>query len=384
VHSRNQFLTFGAPFIEEPEIEEIVDSLRSGWLGTGPKVQKFEDLFRARIGSAYAVAVNSCTAALHLSLVVAGIGPGDEVITTDMTFVSTANAIIHCGAHPVLVDCDRQTGLISPQAIEDAVTARTRAIIPVHLYGRPCAMDDIMDIANRHDCVVIEDAAHAFPGVYRKRNIGTIGHFTCFSFYVTKNITTGEGGMVTTQDGQLAEKIRIYSMHGLNRDAWRRYSDEPGEHYVAEVPGFKYNMTDLQAALGIHQLGKLDRMRERRTEIWRRYADSFADLPVGLPPAEEADTVHARHLYTLLIDECQCGIGRDQFAKKLFELKIGSGIHFTGIHLQPYYQRRFGYRADDFPNSTWISKRTVSLPFSASLTDADVDDVIAAIKYIVA
>jgi dTDP-4-amino-4,6-dideoxygalactose transaminase len=374
-------LVFGAPLIEEPEINEVLDSLRSGWLGTGPKVKRFEEMFRQRAGAKHAVAVNSCTAGLHLSLLAAGIGAGDEVITTAMTFVATANVIIHSGATPVLVDCDRETGLIQPRAIEKAITPRTRAIIPVHLYGRPCAMDDIMDIASRHGCVVIEDAAHAIETVYRGRKIGTIGHLTNFSFYVTKNITTSEGGMVTTEDGELAERIRIYSLHGLSSDAWRRFADEDFVHYHAEVAGFKYNMTDMQAALGIHQLQKLDRLVERRTEIWRLYNEAFAALPVGLPPPDEPGTVHAHHLYTLIIDEARCGMTRDVFAKKLIQLNIGIGIHFRGVHLQPYYCRRFGFRPEAFPNATWISERTVSLPLSAGLSDEDVKDVIEAVTY---
>jgi dTDP-4-amino-4,6-dideoxygalactose transaminase len=243
-------------------------------------------------------------------------------------------------------------------------------------------MDEIMDIATRHGCLVIEDAAHAVEAVYKGRNIGTVGHFTCFSFYVTKNLTTGEGGMVTTQDQEAADRIRIYSLHGLSRDAWQRYSQGPTAHYLAEVPGFKYNMTDMQAALGIHQLRKLARMSERRAEIWRRYTDGLGHLPIGLPAPIEPGTVHARHLYTLSIDEGRCGVSRDRFAARLFDRQIGSGIHFIGVHLQPYYQRVYGYRADDFPNSTWISERTLSLPFSASLSDDDVDRVVAAVKHI--
>jgi len=239
--TREQFLVFGAPLIEEPEVAEVVDSLRSGWLGTGPKVARFEEMFRQYIGAEHAMAVNSCTAGLHLSMVVAGLGPGDEVITTAMTFVATANAIIHTGATPVLVDCDRETGLIDPQRIKDAITPRTRAIVPVHLYGRPCDMDAIMDIAERHNLIVIEDAAHAIETVYKGHKVGNIGHLTCFSFYVTKNVVTGEGGMVTTNNPEFADKIKVYALHGMSKDAWKRFSDEGYKHYQVVVPGFKYN-----------------------------------------------------------------------------------------------------------------------------------------------
>jgi dTDP-4-amino-4,6-dideoxygalactose transaminase len=374
------FLVFGAPFIEEAEIAEVVDTLRSGWIGTGPKVARFEDLFRRYIGAEHAIAVSSCTAALHLCLVAAGVGPGSEVITTAMTFVATANAVVHAGAVPILTDCDRRTGLMDPERVEAAITPRTRAIIPVHLHGRPCAADAIMEIAARHGLVVIEDAAHATEARHRGRKIGAIGHMTAFSFYVTKNMTTGEGGMVTTADPSLAESIRRYGLHGLSHDAWARFADASRRHYTAAVAGFKYNMTDLQAALGIHQLAKIERGLERRNEIWRRYDEAFARLPVELPPPAEPETVHARHLYALGIDRAGAGIDRDAFMDRLRALGIGSGVHFVGVHRQPYYARRFGHRPEDFPNATWIGERTISLPLSAGLTDADVEAVIAGVS----
>jgi dTDP-4-amino-4,6-dideoxygalactose transaminase len=375
-----QFIVFGAPRIEQPEIDEVVDSLESGWLGTGPKVARFEAMFRRYVGAEHALAVNSCTAGMHLSLLVAGLGSGDEVITTPMTFVSTINCILHAGATPVLVDCDRKTGLIDPQRIEDAITPRTRAILPVHLYGRPCNMDAIMAIAGRHHMIVVEDAAHAMEATYKGRKIGNIGHLTCFSFYVTKNVTTGEGGMVTTNESAFADKIKIYALHGMTKDAWKRYSDEGYKHYQVIYPGFKYNMMDIQASIGIHQLARVESWLERRNEIWRRYSEAFADLPVGLPAPDEPETVHARHLYTLLIDREHCGLSRDEFMQRLYERGIGTGVHFIGAHLQPYYRDRFGYRPEDFPNATWISDRTVSIPLSAKLTDADVGRIIEAVS----
>jgi dTDP-4-amino-4,6-dideoxygalactose transaminase len=377
---REEFLVFGSPTIEEEEIQEVVATLRSGWLGTGPRVAKFEEMFRQYITAPYAVAVNSCTAGLHLSLLVAGIGRGDEVITTPMTFAATVNTIIHSGATPVLIDCDRDTGLIEAQRIEQAITPRTRAIMPIHLYGRPCAMDVIMDIAERHNLIVIEDAAHAIEAVYKGQKIGTIGHLSNFSFYVTKNVTTVEGGIVTTSNPDFADMIKVYALHGMSKDAWKRFSDEGYKHYQVVLPGFKYNMIDLQAAIGLHQLQRVDSWWKRRDEIWWLYNQVFASLPVITPAPDEPDTVHARHLYTLIIDPEQSGVTRDEFMQRLYELNIGTGVHYVGVHLQPYYRQRFGYQPNDFPNATWISERTVSLPLSPKLTDADLENVIEAVK----
>ncbi len=380
---RDNYLVFGAPQIEEAEINEVVDSLRSGWLGTGPKVAKFEVAFRQYIGADYAVALNSCTAGLHLALLVTGLKPGDEVITTPMTFCSTVNTIIHAGATPVLVDCDRDTMLIDPQRIEDAITPRTRAIMPVHLCGRPCDMDAISDIAQRHDLTVIEDAAHAIETVYKGRKVGNISQLTCFSFYVTKNVVTGEGGMVTTNNPDFADKIKMYGLHGMSRDAWKRFSDDGYKHYQVVFPGFKYNMMDIQAAIGLHQLSRVDENLKRRNEIWQRYNEEFVDLPVGLPAPDEPDTVHARHLYTLMIDKERCGVTRDEFMQKLHRLNIGTGVHYLGVHLHPYYRDRFGFTEADFPNTTWISERTVSIPLSPKLSDSDVESVIGAVRSLV-
>jgi dTDP-4-amino-4,6-dideoxygalactose transaminase len=380
----DDYIVFGAPQIEQAEIDEVVDTLKSGWLGTGPKVARFEELFRQYVGADFAMAVNSCTAGLHLSMLAAGLGPGDEVITTPMTFCATVNSIIHTGATPVLVDCDRDTQLIDPQRIEDALTPRTRAIVPVHLHGRPCEMDAILDIAQRHSLVVIEDAAHAIETVYKGRKVGNIGHLTCFSFYVTKNVITGEGGMVTTNNSDFADRIKMYALHGMSRDAWKRFSDEGYKHYQVVFPGFKYNMMDLQAAIGLHQLTRVEENLKRRNAIWQHYNRAFADLPVGLPAQHEPDTVHALHLYTLMIDRDRCGLTRDDFMDKLHKMNIGSGVHYIGVHLHAFYRERYGYQPQDFPNATWISQRTVSIPLSAKLTDHDVryiiDNVISAIR----
>jgi dTDP-4-amino-4,6-dideoxygalactose transaminase len=374
------YITFGAPRIGEAEIAELVDSLRSGWIGTGPKVHRFQELIRGYVGAQHAVAVNSCTAALHVSLVAAGIGQGDEVITSALTFGATANAILHAGATPVLVDCDRQTQLIDPDRVRAAITRRTRAIIPVHLAGRPCDQAALRELARQHQLIVIDDAAHALEAHGNVGKVGAVSEISCFSFYVTKNITTGEGGMITTNDGDLAAALRVYSHHGMSRDAWKRYSDAGFQHYEICVPGYKYNMTDLAASLGIHQFAQLDRWLRRREEIWRTYDDAFAGLPIGLPAAPQPGTVHARHLYTLSIDHARCGLTRDEFMSRLHERRVGTGVHYVGVHLQPYYRNRFGWSPRDFPCATWISERTVSIPLSPHLTDCDVERVIAAVR----
>lgn len=380
---RETFLVFGSPRIEDDEISEVVDSLRSGWLSTGPKVARFEDDFKQYIGSKFALALNSCTAGLHLSLLSVGIGPGDEVITTPMTFAATANAIIHTAARPVFIDVDLKTQNINPDYIEKAITRRTKAIMPVHFAGRPCKMDEILEIANKYNLFIIEDAAHATEAVYHGRKIGNIGDLTSFSFYVTKNLVTGEGGMVTTNNEEWAEKIQVYGLHGMSKGAWKRYSDEGFKHYQVIYPGFKYNMMDIQASLGIHQLTKLDRYHTRRQEIWQKYDEAFLDLPLILPEPEEPDTIHARHLYTVLIDIEKLSISRDGIQDALHRENIGTGIHFVALHLHPYYSETYGYQRGDFPNAEFISDRTISLPLSTKLTDQDVEDVISAVRKVV-
>lgn len=396
---RDEFLVFGSPHIGDEEIAEVVETLRSGWLSTGPRTRRFEEDFRRYIGCKHAIAVNSCTAGLHLVLLAAGVGPGDLVITTPMTFAATANVIVHSGASPVFVDIDRQTLNMASDQLEDAVKALIRhrpaspyhkagnghlkAIIPVHMAGRPCDMDAIMEIARRFDLVVVEDAAHAAEARYRDRKIGTIGEATAFSFYVTKNICTGEGGMVTTERGDWAEEIRINSLHGLSKDAWKRYSADGFQPYEAVCPGFKCNMTDLQAALGIHQLARAERNLVVRDRHWRRYNDGFADLSEVITPTEEASIRHARHLYSILLNLERLNCSRNEFTAALRAENIGTGVHFTALHLHRYYRERFGYRPGDFPHAEWVGERTVSLPLSAKLTDRDVEDVIFAVRKVV-
>lgn len=374
------YIVFGSPTIGDEEVAAVTETLRSCWIGTGPKVHQFERQFAEYVGAEHAVAVNSCTAALHLSLLAAGIGPGDEVITTPMTFAATVNTILHAGATPVFVDVVKETMNLDVSRIEDAITPRTRAIVPVHFAGRPCEMDVIGEIAERHGLTVIEDAAHCVEGVYHGRKIGTISPFTCFSFYATKNITTGEGGMICTSSAATADRLKMIALHGLSRDAWKRFSDDGYRHYQVVYPGFKYNMMDLQAAIGLCQLPRIDAWLRRREAIWARYDAAFADLPCITPAPPAPDTVHARHLYTLLVDVDQLGKSRDQVMAELHAKGIGTGVHYVAVHLHEYYRERFGFRPEDYPAAAWISERTLSLPMSPKLTDADVERIIGAVR----
>ncbi len=380
---RDSFLVFGSPLIEEPEIAEVVASLRSGWLGTGPKVAQFEKDFAAYKGVPHAVAVNSCTAALHVSMIAAGLKPGDEVITTPLTFCATANAIIHAGATPVLADVDPATMNIDPAQIERRLTPRTRALLPVHFAGRPCDMDAIEDIARRHNLLIIEDCAHAIETEYHGRKSGTFGDYGCFSFYVTKNIVTGEGGMVLARDEEKAARIKVLALHGMSRDAWKRFSDHGYKHYFVTECGFKYNMMDLQAAIGLHQLKRIEAYWLRRRDIWRRYDEALAGLPIGRPAPPEPNTRHAHHLYTILIDEARARVSRDAFLDAMTAARIGAGVHYLSLPEHPYYQQTFGWRPHDYPHAARIGRQTVSLPLSPKLTDQDVEDVINAVRSLV-
>jgi dTDP-4-amino-4,6-dideoxygalactose transaminase len=382
IRSKENFLVFGKPTIEEPEIAEVVDSLRKGWLGTGPKVAKLEREFAAYKGVPQAVAVHSCTAALHLSLLAAGLKPGDEVITTPLTFCATVNSILHAGATPVLADVDRRTMNLDPEKVEKAITPRTRALLPVHFAGRPCDMDALVDIARRKGLVLIEDCAHAIETEYKGKKAGTFGDFGCFSFYATKNMTTGEGGMALAKSDELASRLKMLALHGMSKDAWKRFSDDGYKHYQVVELGFKYNMMDLQAAIGLHQLPRIERWLTRRAEVWAAYDRAFAGLPVELPAAPEPNTRHALHLYTLLVDERRSKVSRDQFLTAMTQHNIGVGVHYMSVPEHPYYQRALGWKPEDCPHAMEIGRRTVSLPLSAGLTDGDVADVIAAVKSI--
>lgn len=377
----NSFIVFGAPDIRQAEIDEVVDSLASGWLGTGPKVARFEREFAAykNVDEACVAAVNSCTAALHVSMIAAGVEPGDEVITTALTFCATVNAIIHAGGIPVLADVDLASMNIDPAQIERRITARTRAIVPVHFAGRPCEMDAIMEIARRHRLKVIEDCAHAIETEYRGKKTGTFGDFGCFSFYVTKNVATGEGGMVIARREEDIARIKMLALHGMSKDAWRRFGDSGYKHYQVVECGFKYNMMDLQAAIGLHQLERVDMAWERRREIWVEYQRAFSSLPVALPSEPSAETRHAHHLYTVLIEGRRCGMGRDAFLDAMTQRGIGMGVHYLSIAEHPYYQNRFGWRPEDYPNAMAIGRQTASLPISPKLSDQEVKRVITAV-----
>ncbi|CAN7454134.1 DegT/DnrJ/EryC1/StrS family aminotransferase [Variovorax sp. LjRoot84] len=375
-------MVFGSPKIEEDEILEVEAVLRSGWLGTGPRVAQFEHEFGLYRGAAHAVALNSCSAALHLSLLASGVGPGDEVITTPLTFCATANAIIHTGATPVLADIDPDTLNIDPAQVRAKLSKRTRAIVPVHFAGRPCEMDELMSLARQYELKVIEDCAHAIETQYHGQNVGTIGDFGCFSFYVTKNVVTGEGGMVLARKEEDAARIKVLGLHGMSKDAWKRFGDEGYKHYYVVEAGFKYNMMDLQAAIGLKQLARVEAYWQRRKAIWKRYGDELADLPLALPPKPAPDTRHAHHLFNVQIDAARCGISRDDFLNAMTAQGIGVGVHYLALTEHPYYQQSFRWRPEDTPHATRVGRRTVSLPISAKLSDQDVGDVISAVRLI--
>ena len=380
---RDNFLVFGSPLIGEAEIAEVVDSLRSGWIGTGPKVQRFERMLSAYLGAAECRCVSSCTAALILSMRVLGIGPGDEVLVPAMTFVASANAVEHAGATPVLVDSEPGTALIDLDQAQAAITPRTRAIMPVHLAGRPVDLDRLAGLRDEHGLEVIEDAAHALGAEWRGRKIGAFGNLTAFSFYVTKNVTTIEGGALVTEDPELAARVERLALHGLSLGAWQRFSDVGFKHYEVVEPGFKFNMTDVQAALGLHQLPLLDGWIERRAELWGRYDALLADLPVETPPSADPHTTHARHLYQVTIKP-DATLSRDQLLDGLTARRIGTGVHYRGVHLHPYYRDKYVLEPERFPVATAISERTLSLPLGPKVSEADQDDVAEALTELLA
>jgi dTDP-4-amino-4,6-dideoxygalactose transaminase len=375
---RDSYLVFGSPQLLEPEIDEVLATLRSAWIGTGPRTAKFEEAFREYVGAEHAVALHSCTAALHLSMVALGLSAEDEVIVPAMTFAATANAVVHAGGRPVLVDVDRTTMCLSPETLAPHLNDRTRAVVPVHFAGRMCRIEEIVELCDSRGIEVIEDCAHAIETTSDGRHAGTFGRFGAFSFYATKNVATGEGGMLVTPDAELAARIKRLALHGMSADAWKRFSDEGYKHYEVVEPGFKYNMMDLQAALGIHQLVRVEDNLDRRCEIWKRYDSAFEDLPLHLPAPEQPGTRHARHLYTVLVDTERTATTRDEVLSSLHRDNIGTGVHYRALHLHPYYRETFGYAPGDLPNAEWIGDRTLSLPLSPKLSDADVADVIVA------
>ena len=377
---RDEFLVFGSPVLGDEEMAEVADSLRSGWIGTGPKVQRFERLLESYVGVSNVRCVSSCTAALMLGLKALGVGPGDEVVVPAMTFVASANAVEHMGATPIFVDSEPGTGLIDLDQAEAAVTPRTAAIMPVHLAGRPVDLDRVNAMRDRLGISVIEDAAHAIGAEWRGRRIGTHGNLTAYSFYVTKNITTGEGGALATDDADLAGRVERLALHGLSLGAWARFSDKGFKHYDVVEPGYKFNMMDIQAALGIHQLPKLDAWIDDRASLWGRYDELLGDLPLRRPsPFDEGTMKHARHLYTVEVTD-ESPLTRDELLEELIRRKIGTGVHYRGVHLHPFYRDRYGLRPEALPVATDISERTLSLPLSPKVTVQDQDDVIGALR----
>ena len=378
-----EFLPFALPEIGDEEIAEVVDALRSGWITTGPKTRRFEEEFAAFLGAQqlHAVAVNSATAGLHLALEAAGVGPGDEVITTTHTFTATAEVVRYLGADPVFVDIAPQSYCIDPELVEAAISPRTRAIVPVHYAGFPCDIANLSKLATRHGLHVIEDAAHAFPTVYRDRLVGTLETSAAvFSFYATKTLATGEGGMIITRDPSLARRARVMRLHGIDRDAFDRYtSDRPAWYYEVVAPGYKYNMTDLAASLGLHQLRKAQRFHARRTALAEAYDAALADLPVVLPPRPGPGCSHAWHLYVIRLRD-DAPVGRDEFIRRMYAHGVGCSVHYIPLHQQPYWRDRYGLRQEQFPVSQRLFERCVSLPIYTRMTDQDLARVASAVR----
>ena len=370
---------FAPPAIGESEVDEVVATLRSGWLSTGPRVRQFERAFAEYVGVPHAIAVNSGTAALHLSLLAAGVGTGDEVVTTPLTFCSTANVIVHVGATPRFADIDPRTWNLGAEAAAVAITPRTRALLPVHYAGRAVDTAAFRALATAHDAVLIEDAAHCVEGRSLEGKIGATGDLTCFSFYATKNLTTGEGGMLTTSRDDWASFARVASLHGMSRDAWARYAKDGSPHYDVVMPGFKYNMMDVQAAIGLHQLSRLEAHWQRRNAIWQRYDEGLGDLPITRPAPVPEGARHARHLYTILV-EPESGWSRDALIGALREEGVSTSVHFRALHLFRYYAERYGLTPGMFPVAERVSARTLSLPLSAGMTESQVDRVIEVVR----
>lgn len=380
---RTTYLPYALPMFDDAEINEVVDTLKSNWVSRGPKTEQFEKEFAGYVGVKHAIAMNSCTAALHTALAAKGIGPGDEVITTPLTFAATVNVIVHTGATPVFVDVDPDTFNINAGAIEAKINGNTRAIVPVHFAGRACDMDKILALGQKYGIFVLEDAAHALHTTYKGRMVGGIGDATAFSFYATKNLSTGEGGMLTTNDDELAEKARLISLHGMSRNAWNRYAKGGKWHYEILFPGFKYNMTDIQAAMGLRQLQKLEKMQKLREAYAKAYSTAFADMKELVIPGAEGDGRHAWHLYVIRLNEEQLTIGRNGFIEELTALNIGTSVHFIPVHLHPFYRDKYNYREGDYPAAEKIYRTEISLPLYPRMSEQDVEDVVHAVKHIV-
>lgn len=382
---REIFLPFSTPTLDDAEINEVVDSLKSGWITTGPKVKRFEDAFKAYVGAPYAVPLSSATAGLHLTLLALGIKEGDEIITTPMTFASTVSMIILCGGTPVLADIEPGTLNIDVSEVAKKITPRTKAVIPVHFAGQSCDMDPLFELARRHNLTIIEDAAHAAGTEYKGKRIGSLDSVSIFSFHPNKNITTGEGGMVCTPDERLAEDISLLKFHGMSREAWKRFAASGTPNYDIMLPGFKYNMMDIQAAIGIHQLPKLDGFIERRREIAEFYNREFSGLEeLATPSCAPYEQRHAWHLYTPLVRIERLTIDRDRFMAELKKFNIGSGLHYKAIHHHAWYRENLPVPDAELPNASYASERILSLPLFPKMTDEDARDVVAAVKRVVA
>jgi dTDP-4-amino-4,6-dideoxygalactose transaminase len=377
---RASFLPYHQPMVDANDERAVVETLRSGWLTTGPKTKGFEKDLAAYTGASHCVAVNSCTAALHLALEAVGVGAGDEVITSPITFASTANVIVHRGARPVFVDVEPDTLNIDPAAIERAITPRTKALMPVDFAGHPCDLDAVMSIGARHRLPVIEDAAHSIGAGYKGRRVGGIADMTCFSFYATKNITSGEGGALTTNRQEWADRIAIMALHGISRDAWKRYGSEGYRHWDIIAPGYKYNMFDLQAALVRSQLDKLEAFHARRVALKGRLDAGLRDLAEIALPAERPWASHAYHLYPIIVRTEMLTADRDTIMNAIQAENVGIGIHFRAVHLHPFYVETFGFARGMFPRAEYYSDRTISLPLYPRMADADADDVVAAVR----
>ncbi|MFQ5560571.1 MAG: DegT/DnrJ/EryC1/StrS family aminotransferase [Nitrospinota bacterium] len=368
-------IPFHRASISSREIREVTSVLKSGWLTSGPKTAKFEEDFKSYIGCRNAIALNSCTAGLHLALAACGVGKGDEVITTPITFPSTVNVVLHLGAIPVFADVNVETLTLCPKAVERKITAKTKAVIPVHLAGYPCEMDAIMSVAKGRKLSVIEDAAHAVETIYKGKKIGTIADFASFSFYATKNITTGEGGMLVTDHDELAERVKIMSLHGISKDAWKRYGNGGYQHWDLIEPGFKYNMFDIQAALGIEQLKRVGSFYKKREKIVMRYDKALKNNPLVRIIQKPKGSVHGNHLYVVVLNIDSLTVGRDEIMNELQSQGINVGVHFRALHTMSYFQKNFRSSSWEVPNAEFLSNRLISLPLFPSMKMAEVDYV---------
>ena len=381
IRSRENRIIFGAPLLGEAEVASVTECIRSRWIGLGERVARFEQQFAEYKQAPYAAATGSCSAALHLVLVALGITSGDEVIVPSMTFCSTAHAIVHAGATPVLVDCDRETMNIDPSLIEGSITPRTKAMMVVHMCGRSCEMGPILEIARKHGLKVVEDCAHAIEATYHGQPAGLMGDAGCFSFYPTKSITTGDGGMVISQDRDLIARVKLLSYNGIATNTWTRFAEGvPG--YEVLAAGFKYYMTDMEAALGLPQLPLLEERRAQRERLWFAYNKQLEGTPVVVPRTADVESRHAYHLYTPLLQLEKLSVDRHQIVSAMEAENIGVGIHYEPVHSQPYYRERLGYRDEDLPNASYIGRRTISLPLSAGMAEEDAADVCAALERI--